>query len=549
MPLRPNMEPSEFLDILLRRKLVILFPFLLILFGATVYCVLAPDLYRSSMKLLLIPPTVSEGVVRSNVNVGSRDRLMILQQEIISRARLLEVIRELELFKESGTNAEAMVEMVRSRIKTDFETNNTFTLSFYHETPKVAMMVTSRLGSFFIEESIKSREASGQETSTFLASRLEETQMRLEQQEEKIKQYKLQFGGELPQQESANLNRLQRLQDQIKNNSDAMARLQDRKVFLEAQISNIERNIRTPESQDPWESGGSAYRTSPQNLLSERAMRRKKLEELSQKYTPLYPAVVQARLELEQLEARIAKLRQAAKKADGTSAKGATAPSSSQSMPDLQNSSWDSAESQRLRDQVATIDLEVVALKRESANASHTIDQIQKKVERLPQREQEMIALMRGYENIKKSHEELLAKKLQSQISQKLEEKQKGEQFKVLDPADLPTKPFKPDRLKVLGLALMASLVIGAGGAIGLEVLDPTLRGSKDFKSFFDLPILAVLPVIQDDRLKRRIFVRRAAVIGGLVSIFCAYLVFLMIYEEKVRLIVQSIGQSIGGGN
>jgi polysaccharide chain length determinant protein (PEP-CTERM system associated) len=529
--------------------LVILFSFLLILFGATVYCVLVPDLYLSSMKLLLIPPTVSEGVVRSNVSVGSRDRLMILQQEILSRARLLEVVRQLGLFKESGNNAEVMADMLRSRIKTDFEAHNTFTLSFYHEDPKAAMIVTSRLGSFFIEEDIKSREASGQVTSAFLASRLEETRIRLEQQEEKIKRYKLQFGGELPQQEQANLNRLQRLQDQIKNNSDAMARLQDRKVFLEVQISNIERNMRAPETQDPWDSGGSAYRTSPQNLFSELAMRRKRLEELSEKYTPLYPAVVQARMELEKLEAKIAKQRQAAKKTDGTSAKGAAAPSSSQSMQDLQNTSWDSAESQRLRDQVATIDLEVVALKRESANSVRTIDQIQNKVERLPQREQEMIALKRDYENIKKSYEELLAKELQSQISLKLEEKQKGEQFKILEPAKLPTQPFKPDRLKILALALMASLVIGAGGAVGLEVLDSTLRGSRDFKSFFDLPILACLPVIENAEYRRRIAVRRAAVIGGLVSIAGAYLIFLMVHGTKVKSILLSIGQGIGGGN
>ena len=102
MPLRPNMKPGEFLDILRRRKWVIVFSVLLIFFGATVYTVLAPDLYQSSMKLLLIPPTVSEGVVRSNVNVGSRERLTILQQEILSRARLLGVINELGLFRGSG---------------------------------------------------------------------------------------------------------------------------------------------------------------------------------------------------------------------------------------------------------------------------------------------------------------------------------------------------------------------------------------------------------------------------------------------------------------
>ena len=99
MPLRSNMKPAEFLDILRRRKWLIVFSVLIIFFGATVYTVLSPDLYQSSMKLLLIPPTISEGAVRSNVNLGSRERLTILQQEILSRARLLGVNTELGLIR------------------------------------------------------------------------------------------------------------------------------------------------------------------------------------------------------------------------------------------------------------------------------------------------------------------------------------------------------------------------------------------------------------------------------------------------------------------
>jgi len=188
-------------------------------------------------------------------------------------------------------------------------------------------------------------------------------------------------------------------------------------------------------------------------------------------------------------------------------------------------------------------------MKRESANATLAINQIQHKVDRLPQREQEMISLTRDYDNIKRSYDELMAKKLDSQISQKLEEKQKGEQFQILEPADLPKRPAKPNRLKVLGLALLASLVIGAGAPFALEMLDPTLRGTGEFKSFFDMPILGVLPVIQNDQLKRQIAVRRAAVIGGLISILGAYLVFLMVHVQKVQSILQSFGLSIGGGS
>jgi capsular polysaccharide biosynthesis protein len=195
------------------------------------------------------------------------------------------------------------------------------------------------------------------------------------------------------------------------------------------------------------------------------------------------------------------------------------------------------------------MNLEIAALKRESVNAVRTIDDIQRKVERLPQREQEMVSLTRDYNNVKRSYDELLEKKLKATMGEALEAKQKGERFQILEPAILPITPIKPNRLRVLGLALIASLLIGAGGSIGYEMLDPTLRGSKDFKSFFDIPILACLPVIQDDRTRRQIAIRRAAIIGGLVSILGAYVVFLVIYGQKVQSILQSIDPSTGVGN
>jgi len=543
MPLRPNMEPSEFLDILRRRKWMILFSVLLILFGAMVYCVLVPDLYQSSTKILIIPPTVAEGMVQSTANVSARNRLAIIETNVLSRSRLMGVIREtgISILGFTGMSEDAMTDIMRGRINLDVGGSEgnilTFILSFEHVDPRVAQNVASRLASLFIDENVKNREALTQGTAKFLESQLEETRTKLVQQEEKMKKYKLQFGGELPQQEQSNLNRLSRLQDQIKSNSEAVARLQDRKVFMEAQISNLESGIRSADSAD----------TSADQLLADLAMRRKKLEELNEKYTPLHPSLVQVRWEITQLEAKIAKLRRAEKKGDGGSAGRATDPSPSQAMPDTQRAGWERGEVQRLRGQVAAIDLEIVAMKRETASTARTIEEIQRKVERLPQREQEMISLSRDYENIRRSYSELLEKKLKANISENLEEKQKGERFQVLEPAELPTRPSKPNRLKVLALALMASLVIGAGGPIALEMLDPTLRGSRDFKNFFDLPILASLPIIQDDRYKRLVAVRRAAVIGGLVSITGAYMVFLLIHGKKVISILQSAASTVGG--
>jgi polysaccharide chain length determinant protein (PEP-CTERM system associated) len=551
------MEPGEYLDIFRRRKWLIVYSFLIILFAAIVYCVLIPDQYQSSTKILIIPPAVAEGMVRSTVNLSTRDRLRSIEQDILSRPGLLEVIRKIGVSRLGfgDISEEGMLTRMRSgielRIDKNIERNadrnvKTFELSFFHENPVVAQDVASNLSSLFIGENIRLREESTQETSKFLETQLEETRVQLEQQEEKIKRYKIQYSGELPQQEQIGINRLQRLQDQMKSNSDAIARLQDRKAFMESQISAQERSVQRGEELDPFDSADSGEQSKAGQLLSELALRRKKLEEASRKYTPLHPAVVQARWDLEQVETAIATMRKETRSGQGDSSGKAAEPPS---VPGQKQVAYAKKEMQRLRAQIAQADLDITALQRQNETVSKTIDDIQRKLERLPQREQEITSLSRDYGNLKKSYDELLGKKLKANISESLEENQKAERFDVVEPANLPSRPSKPDRLKVLGLALLASLVIGIGGSFGLEMLDPTLRGRREFTSFFDIPILACLPIIQDDRLRRQLAVRRVAVTGGLVSILGAYIVFLVLNGAKVLSIIQTIGSTIGGKN
>lgn len=544
MPLRPDTEPGEYLEILRRRKWVILFTVLLIFFGATLYCVLAADLYQSTVKIRIIPPAVPEGMVRSTVNIEAKDRLAMIQQEILSSSRLKAMIHEMGLFKErrKGIFGGDVVDTMRKRITMGLNRSNTFTLSADHENPQIAKEFASRLGSYLIEQNSKTREAATQGTTQFLESQLEDTRKKLEAQEDKLKQYKTQYGGELPEQMHANLGRLARLQDQIKSDTEAISRMEDRKVFIESQISSLGGQNFPSRPSAGIPPAGRKVQAPPhdpaQPLVNELATQRRRLGELESKFTPIHPAVVLARTRMEQLESRIALLRQS----------GTSAPPAGTEQSDAAEAAQ-GYEVQRLRDQVVRIDFEISVKKKEIAATNQTIQMIQSKVDRLPQREQEMISLSRDYGNIKSSYEDLLKKKLQANLSENLEEKQQGEQFLVLEPAALPTRPIKPDRLKILALALLASLVAGAGGAVAFEMLDPKLRGAKDFKGFFDLPILACLPVIENAEYRRRMAVRRAALVGGLVSIAGAYLVLLVVHGAKVKSILLSIGQSIGGGN
>jgi polysaccharide chain length determinant protein (PEP-CTERM system associated) len=527
MPLRPNMEARDFIEIFARKKWLIVFLFLLVMFGAAIYCVLVPDRYMSTVKMLVIPPQVSEALVRSTMNYRVQERIGTIREQVLSRTRLIEAIDELDLFRDEELSLppEALAQKLQDRTRiTASRGGNTFTLSFVHEDPKTAMLTASKLASFFVEENIRVRELESLATSEFLDSQLLQTKKRLEEQEERIKGYKMQHLGELPQQMDANLSLLSRLQEQDKSTTESIMRAEDRKVFLESEITKLQRQ----------ELGG---RDPVDALVDAWEQKQKQLRELSTKYTESYPTVVQLRSEIEQLEARILAMDDGERLDPG----GNTGTLTAGKLP-VRRPRRESEDLRRLRGQVAALNLEIAALRREKEEGRQRIQAVEAKVARLPQREQELISLTRDYENLRRSYEDLLNRKLQARVSQNLEEGQQGERFQILDPANLPSAPFEPDRVKVLGLSLLGALGLGFGGALGLAILDPTLRNPKEFRHFFDIPILATIPVIQDKEMARKKRLRRKALVAGLVSFACAIAVFLLFYHERIRIILKNSG-------
>jgi succinoglycan biosynthesis transport protein ExoP len=403
------------------------------------------------------------------------------------------------------------------------------------------MLTTSYLASLFTEENRRSREqAVG--TSEFLESQLQATKAKLESQEEKIKQYKLQFLGELPEEMENNLRALTRLREDLRLNSDNIRVVEGRKVFLEARRRTLENTLNQVVGYQD-----NLVSEDPGRLL---LIKRAQIAELASKYTDNHPSLINLRKEVEYLEKRFRDTsRESLEPAGGPGEKSVVSSSpdislfkrerEERSSPDFFLPNREKDDLRTVNAQLASTKAELSTLKQENERIRGEIASLQRKLDRSPRREMELFALTRDYDNLKNTYENLHKKLLEANISQDLLERQKGEQFKVLDPANLPMKPFKPKKRMVFVIAFLIAAGFSFGGAFGLESVDETLRGPKDFQNLFKLRVLACIPDVEDDTLARQRALRLGAIVSGCLVFFAGILVFIWFFEEKIRAILK----------
>ena len=202
-----------------------------------------PNIYRSSATILVERQQVPEEFVKSTVTSAVENRLQTITQEVLSRSRLLDLIDRFGLYADLKTRAplEEVIERMRQDIavepkgieqKWSNRVTIAFAISYTGSDPRKVAQVTNALASFYIEENLKARERQATGTAEFLRVQLEETKKRLDQQEQQVSQFKRGNMGELPEQMQANLSTLERLNAQLRLNSENQTRAIERQSAL-----------------------------------------------------------------------------------------------------------------------------------------------------------------------------------------------------------------------------------------------------------------------------------------------------------------------------
>jgi polysaccharide chain length determinant protein (PEP-CTERM system associated) len=487
---------SRLVDVIRRRHMQFLIPLFLgwlLVWGSSWFL---QARYLSSTLILVEEPTMPKNYVEPNVNDDLQSRLQSISQQILSRTRLLLIINKLNLYagtKDSAPTPDDKVDLMRKDIGIDLVRNRSeaitaFRISYTAPSPSVAQKVTSKLTSLFIDENLKVRQQQSEDTTQFMESQLEGARQSLASQEAKIRDFQAAHEGELPSQQTTNLQILSGLQAQDQNEQQALNTAKQQRIYFQTQLDQYHALQGNSSTSD----GPSGLPAIDQQLEKMRAQ----LTELSSHYTDSYPDV-------QQLKSEIAKTEKIRSNFIAELKRNAAKPNSSTAAHEVVDPTQ-SAQLMQLQGQVHSSQLEITNREQAIAQLNAKIGEYQTRLNQEPASEQQLADLTRGYDQSKSNYDDLLKKENESRMATSMEQLQQGERFTILDPPSFPLKPSSPNRLKMCGMGFVVGTILGALVVGILEFLDDRLHSDKQIKKLLPAAVISEVPEILTVKDKNR---------------------------------------------
>jgi polysaccharide chain length determinant protein (PEP-CTERM system associated) len=467
-PPETNLDYELALAVWQRRKWLAAAVFVVAFAGAATLTMSLPNLYRATATALVERQQVSEAFVRTSVTAELETRIQTIHKQVMSRARLTEVIARLGLYPELRglVPMDAIVERMRRDVELSLsgveQTSGrtatiAFTVGYSGRDPVVVAEVANALVASYVAENTRSRERTAVRTAEFLKKQLDETKRELDAHQQRQGDFKVRHTGQLPDQIEVNLSALDRLNTQLRQNGEYQIRAIERRERLEYQLADA-RTAAPP--APPADTPAAQLRRLKQQLA-----------DLRTRFSDRYPDVIRVKTEIASLEEQIG--------ANGTNGHPVPPP------PD---------DAVRLTEQaLEQVHSELASLKQEEQVLRRMIADYEARVENAPRRQEELQSLSRDYLTSKERYETLLRRYEEAQLAESLEQSQSVEQLRILDNAIPSAQPSAPDRFWLLLMGLVASVALGVGAMVLAEKLDTSFHTVEELRAFAMVPTLAVI--------------------------------------------------------
>ena len=466
-----------------RRKWLAILVFVVPLTAAASVVAFAPNVYQSTATVLVDRQQVPEAFVRPTVTSELEVRLRSISEEILGRSRLDSIINRFGLYTKLRTqqHPEAIIERMREDIRLDLKSSDSqrrgstiaFTITYRGADPDTVAQVTNALAFSYVEENLKDRERQASGTSQFLKVQLEEARKRLDEQERRVSEFQRRNLGELPQQMQTSLGIIDRLDTQLRLNIDSQTRLGERREALA--------------KRGPLATSGDGRALRPESPGEALARMQQELRQLRIRYTDRHPDVVRTRTAIAELEKEL-----------------------SESPPPA--ATVTRAGRPVSRQPEDEIDAELRALKAEEKRLRDSLASYVGRVQNTPKLEQQLKEMSRDYESTKELYASLSKRHDEAELAESMEQRQKGEQFRIPDPALPSAVPAAPNRRRLILVAGALSLGLAVGAVVLAEALDTSFHSRAALRGFTTVRVIGLPRIVLDADVRRQ---RRRLCLGA----------------------------------
>lgn len=469
-------DPKYFLSIFLQR----LPWFLLVAVGITVIgltvALVLPPKYRAEAILLFESEQIPDSLAPSTVRTEAVEQLKLLEQQLMTRANLLEIANSFGIYNASpNLSAADIVDDMRDRTvilsRTGRNDVPTITIAFQGDTANQALQVTNQLVNLLLQQNIAMRTGRATQTLDFFRQEVERLGANLDRQETVLLEFRTAHQEALP--------------DSLEFRRSQQSALQERLVQLQreeaAQNDRRRRLVDLYERTGRVDQGTTPQTPEQQSLKSVRAQ----LDAALLVYSDQNPRV-------KALQAQVASLERLVAEQSGTSTGGAE--------PTLYET------------QVAQVDGELAYIAQEKAMVTQQIAALQESISQTPANAARQSELERENEITRGQYTAAVQRLAAAQTGERIEALSKGQRIIVIEQPVLPTDPHSPNRKVIALSSLAAGIALGLGLVLLLEFLNRSIRRPSELVSALSITPLVTLPYIYNAREQRN---RRLALAAG----------------------------------
>lgn len=466
-----ELKLRDYLAIVSRRRLWIVLPAIAMAIATTIVVWRLPNLYRCQTTILIDPQKVPDNYIKATVTQNIGDRLSTIQEQVTSPAALKNLIDTMGLYPDlkKQVGEQEVIRLMQASIAVEPVTSmgtqlSAFRITFKGRNPVEAAQVTNQIAALFIEENLKVREQQSYGTADFLQSELQKTSEDLQQKESELAATRSRYLEDLPESEQFHIQQAENLRMELRGVNERISRDQQEKISLQSLLA-----ASVPTVDLDLNSSNSGYQSQLESVQT-------KLSALRNRYGPEHPDVRRLQAELDRLRAK--------------------QPSSSDPSPQPTGVGLQKAHNPVVESQIEKLDQDIADQREEAGRIQKDIDFHISKIQQSPIYWEKTAGITRDYDALRTRYSQLIEKKLAADTASAMESRQKSERFVILDPAQVPDKPYSPNRPLLLLAGLVAGLGLGLALVAIMEIADESVRDGREVEKMLRIPILSGVPEI-----------------------------------------------------